>query len=73
MVRPTLANCSLIVVERWPTIRNVRLAVALAKELFSNKGPTVFVPSSAQNPAHIGGISTPTQQFANPTIPNPIH
>lgn len=43
----------LLVVPCWPTIRNVRLSVALVKEPFANKDSTVVQPLAVQNPAHI--------------------
>lgn len=35
-----LGNCWLIAVPRWPTVKKVRFAVPIAKELFANKDPT---------------------------------
>lgn len=41
MVDLMLANC-------WPTVRNIRLAVPLVNELFTNEGPIVVKPLAVQ-------------------------
>lgn len=68
---PELAIC-------WPTIRNLRLAVQLAKKTFANKDPTIVQLLAAQNPAEItvklkSSVYLPLidQQLPSTTIPNP--
>lgn len=53
MVGQTLGHCWLVVVQRLSTIRNVRLAVALANEQFANKSLTVVQQLDAHNPPQI--------------------
>lgn len=48
-----LLNCGLIVRPCWPTLKSTCIAVPLAKEPFTNKGPEVFQSLAAQNPAEM--------------------
>lgn len=48
-----LDNCWVIVVSRWPRVRNVRLAVLSTNEPFAYKGPTTIQALASQNTAQI--------------------
>lgn len=51
-----LGQLWLIVVARWLTVRNVRIAVSLAKDLFANKDPTIAKSLDVQIHFKLAGL-----------------